>query len=75
MDTKTIATLTNTHTNDAQSWTVTEEGTGKVLISLVGAEAAVLACATASLVADHGYPAGGIWVRSGPDSHAYTIDQ
>lgn len=77
MDTKTVATLTNTHPQDEQSWPwiVTEEGTGTVLVRMTGAEEGVLACATACLVADHGYPAGGTWVRSGPDSHAYTIER
>ncbi len=71
MAAKTVATLTNTH---AREWTVTAEGTGIVLAKLVGAEGHVLGVAAASMVADHGYPAGGVWVHRGPGEYSYTVD-
>ena len=72
MAAKTVATLTNTH---AREWTVTREGTGTVLAKLVGAEGHVLGVAAASLVADHGYPAGGAWVHRSPGEYSYTVDE
>jgi hypothetical protein len=71
MAVKTVATLTNTLEHE---WTVTEEGTGTLLVHLDGVEVLVLGMAAASLVADHGYPQG-TWVRWGPGRYAYTIDE
>jgi hypothetical protein len=72
MTAKTVATLTNT---DGREWTVTEEGTGAVLVRLDGVEALVVGMAAASLVADHGYPAGGSWVPSGAGRYVYVVEE
>lgn len=70
MATKAVATLTNT---GPMEWVVTEDGTGTVLVKLVGPERLVLDCAAASMVADHGYPNGGGWQESGPGQYSYAI--
>lgn len=72
MATKAVATLANT---GPREWTVTEEGTGRLLVRLVGMEGLVLSCAAASLVADHGFPFGGIWVPDGPGRYLYTVEE
>jgi len=69
---KTVATLTNPR---AQAWVLCDARTGNVLTSLLGEEARVLNSAAASLVADHGYPEVGRWVRRGPGRHSFTVDE
>lgn len=64
---KTLATITNTNAN---VWHVSAVD-GQHLIALQGTEDAVLGPASASLVADHGYPAGE-WVRRGPGRYSYV---